>query len=199
MHHDPVSYVSALLIARQQMLFEECNSNEVKSLWWAATLSSVDRLCFKWETSEWCCFVHGGLQRLMCCVGFLWLRLRETSFLSCVGLPSMEKMTPLARKKGRRCTQRITRCSASRWVSSADFKRRSCLQRFSIILELEFLLWTQNHVNPAMDFTLTPPGMLALDNMLYLAKVHQDTYIRVSFSLRRDFAHPHRREEANNS
>lgn len=32
-----------------------------------------------------------------------------------------------------------------------------------------------------MDFTQTPPGMLAVDNMLYLAKVHQDTYIRVSF------------------
>lgn len=31
-----------------------------------------------------------------------------------------------------------------------------------------------------MDFTQTPPGMLALDNMLYLAKFHQDTYIRVS-------------------
>lgn len=30
-----------------------------------------------------------------------------------------------------------------------------------------------------MDFTQTPPGMLALDNMLYLAKLHQDTYIRV--------------------
>lgn len=43
---------------------------------------------------------------------------------------------------------------------------------------------TQNHVNPAMDFTQTPPGMLALDNMLYLAKVHQDTYIRVSLGLR---------------
>lgn len=42
----------------------------------------------------------------------------------------------------------------------------------------------QNHVNPAMDFTQTPPGMLALDNMLYLAKVHQDTYIRVSFGFR---------------
>lgn len=46
------------------------------------------------------------------------------------------------------------------------------------------LSWLQNHVNPAMDFTQTPPGMLALDNMLYLAKVHQDTYIRVSFGLR---------------
>lgn len=40
-------------------------------------------------------------------------------------------------------------------------------------------LFLQNHINPAMDFTQTPPGMLALDNMLYLAKVHQDTYIRV--------------------
>lgn len=47
----------------------------------------------------------------------------------------------------------------------------------------------QNHVNPAMDFIQTPPGMLALDNMLYLAKVHQDTYIRVSFGLRQYFAH----------
>lgn len=44
-------------------------------------------------------------------------------------------------------------------------------------------------MNPAMDFTQTPPGMLALDNMLYLAKVHQDTYIRVSFGLRHYFAH----------
>lgn len=42
----------------------------------------------------------------------------------------------------------------------------------------------QNHVNPALDFTQTPPGMLALDNMLYLAKVHQDTYIRVSLGSR---------------
>ena len=40
-------------------------------------------------------------------------------------------------------------------------------------------LFPQNHINPAMDFTQTPPGMLALDNMLYLAKFHQDTYIRV--------------------
>uniref|UniRef100_A0A8C9TJ63 Engulfment and cell motility 2 n=1 Tax=Scleropages formosus TaxID=113540 RepID=A0A8C9TJ63_SCLFO len=36
-----------------------------------------------------------------------------------------------------------------------------------------------NHVNPAVDFTQTPPGMLALDNMLYLARLHQDTYIRI--------------------
>uniref|UniRef100_A0A8C5DZL8 ELMO domain-containing protein n=1 Tax=Gouania willdenowi TaxID=441366 RepID=A0A8C5DZL8_GOUWI len=41
------------------------------------------------------------------------------------------------------------------------------------------MLGFTNHVNPALDFTHTPPGMLALDNMLYLAKVHQDTYIRI--------------------
>lgn len=38
----------------------------------------------------------------------------------------------------------------------------------------------QNHVNPAVDFTQIPPGMLALDNMLYFARHHQDAYIRVS-------------------
>ncbi|XP_078274763.1 engulfment and cell motility protein 2 isoform X1 [Rhinoraja longicauda] len=41
------------------------------------------------------------------------------------------------------------------------------------------MLGFMNHVNPAMDFTQTPPGMLALDNMLYLAKIHQDMYIRI--------------------
>lgn len=39
---------------------------------------------------------------------------------------------------------------------------------------------SQNHVNPAVDFTQIPPGMLALDNMLYFARHHQDAYIRVS-------------------
>lgn len=34
-----------------------------------------------------------------------------------------------------------------------------------------------------MDFTQTPPGMLALDNMLYFAKHHQDAYIRVRLLL----------------
>lgn len=34
-----------------------------------------------------------------------------------------------------------------------------------------------------MDFTQTPPGMLALDNMLYFAKHHQDAYIRVRLPL----------------
>lgn len=41
----------------------------------------------------------------------------------------------------------------------------------------------QNHVNPAVDFTQIPPGMLALDNMLYFARHHQDAYIRVSVRL----------------
>ncbi|XP_069099583.1 engulfment and cell motility protein 2 isoform X1 [Pleurodeles waltl] len=41
------------------------------------------------------------------------------------------------------------------------------------------MLGFTNHINPALDFTQTPPGMLALDNMLYLAKYHQDTYIRI--------------------
>ncbi|XP_033009832.1 engulfment and cell motility protein 2 isoform X4 [Lacerta agilis] len=41
------------------------------------------------------------------------------------------------------------------------------------------MLGFMNHINPALDFTQTPPGMLALDNMLYLAKCHQDTYIRI--------------------
>ncbi|XP_062842324.1 engulfment and cell motility protein 2 isoform X2 [Trichomycterus rosablanca] len=41
------------------------------------------------------------------------------------------------------------------------------------------LLGFTNPVNPALDFSQTPPGLLALDNMLYLAKVHQDSYLRI--------------------
>ncbi|XP_026543270.1 engulfment and cell motility protein 2 isoform X3 [Notechis scutatus] len=41
------------------------------------------------------------------------------------------------------------------------------------------LLGFTNPVNPALDFLQTPPGMLALDNMLYLAQHHQDAYIRI--------------------
>lgn len=52
--------------------------------------------------------------------------------------------------------------------------KRPCLKSSN-----QVSLFLQNHINPAMDFTQTPPGMLALDNMLYLAKFHQDTYIRV--------------------
>uniref|UniRef100_A0A8C4QWF4 Engulfment and cell motility 1 n=1 Tax=Eptatretus burgeri TaxID=7764 RepID=A0A8C4QWF4_EPTBU len=36
-----------------------------------------------------------------------------------------------------------------------------------------------NHVNPALDFMQTPPGMLAMDNMLYFSKLHQEAYIRL--------------------
>ncbi|KAM6457659.1 engulfment and cell motility protein 2 isoform 2-T2 [Liasis olivaceus] len=41
------------------------------------------------------------------------------------------------------------------------------------------MLGFTNHVNPALDFVQIPPGMLALDSMFYLAKHHQDTYIRI--------------------
>ncbi|KAK2517106.1 Elmo1 [Columba guinea] len=51
-----------------------------------------------------------------------------------------------------------------------------CAYYFFAIEKVNFVL---NHVNPAMDFTQTPPGMLALDNMLYFAKHHQDAYIRI--------------------
>uniref|UniRef100_A0A7N8XVW4 Engulfment and cell motility 1 (ced-12 homolog, C. elegans) n=1 Tax=Mastacembelus armatus TaxID=205130 RepID=A0A7N8XVW4_9TELE len=46
-------------------------------------------------------------------------------------------------------------------------------------LTLLLLCLFQNHVNPAVDFTQIPPGMLALDNMLYFARHHQDAYIRI--------------------
>lgn len=51
------------------------------------------------------------------------------------------------------------------------------------MLMSQLVISLQNHVNPAMDFTQTPPGMLALDNMLYFAKHHQDAYIRVRLLL----------------
>uniref|UniRef100_T1J981 ELMO domain-containing protein n=1 Tax=Strigamia maritima TaxID=126957 RepID=T1J981_STRMM len=37
----------------------------------------------------------------------------------------------------------------------------------------------QNHANPAEDFTESPPGMLALDNMIYFARYHADAYTKV--------------------
>lgn len=142
----------------------------------------------QWIT--WLCFVlycyhvKSVAVFLVCCkhVGLLWLRLRETSSLSCVGLPSMEKMIRPGQKKERQCTPRTTRCWVSLWVSTTDWSF-SCDTFKNRFLKMS-RLWMQNHVNPAMDFTQTPPGMLALDNMLYLAKVHQDTYIRVSLSIR---------------
>uniref|UniRef100_A0A8C1RTT4 Engulfment and cell motility 2 n=1 Tax=Cyprinus carpio TaxID=7962 RepID=A0A8C1RTT4_CYPCA len=59
-----------------------------------------------------------------------------------------------------------------RMMTKMDPNDQSCADMCIVIC-------SQNPVNPAMDFTQTPPGMLALDNMLYLAKVHQDTYIRI--------------------
>ncbi|KAM3838601.1 engulfment and cell motility protein 2 isoform 4-T4 [Vipera latastei] len=41
------------------------------------------------------------------------------------------------------------------------------------------MLGFTNPLNPALDFLQSPPGMLALDNMLYLAKHHRDAYIRI--------------------
>ncbi|CAO2595321.1 Engulfment and cell motility protein 1 [Lemmus lemmus] len=63
--------------------------------------------------------------------------------------------------------------------------REGDLNVASVCLQIGYLTVAQcdtlssNHVNPAMDFTQTPPGMLALDNMLYFAKHHQDAYIRI--------------------
>lgn len=37
----------------------------------------------------------------------------------------------------------------------------------------------KNHVNPAEDFAETPPGMLALDNMIYFARNHTESYTKV--------------------
>jgi len=34
-------------------------------------------------------------------------------------------------------------------------------------------------INPALDFTETPPGMLALDCMIYFARNHVDAYTKV--------------------
>uniref|UniRef100_A0A8C1WWM9 Engulfment and cell motility 2 n=1 Tax=Cyprinus carpio TaxID=7962 RepID=A0A8C1WWM9_CYPCA len=58
------------------------------------------------------------------------------------------------------------------FLKTPEDRRQSCA-------DMCIVMCSQNPVNPAMDFTQTPPGMLALDNMLYLAKVHQDTYIRI--------------------
>lgn len=37
----------------------------------------------------------------------------------------------------------------------------------------------KNHTNPADDFQLVPPGILALDCMVFFAKYHQDSYTKV--------------------
>lgn len=36
-------------------------------------------------------------------------------------------------------------------------------------------------INPAQDFTETPPGMLALDCMIYFARNHPEAYTKVTF------------------
>lgn len=37
----------------------------------------------------------------------------------------------------------------------------------------------RNDINPALDFTETPPGLLALDCMVYFARNHQDNYTKL--------------------
>lgn len=37
----------------------------------------------------------------------------------------------------------------------------------------------KDDINPALDFTETPPGMLALDCMVYFARNHVDAYTKV--------------------
>lgn len=37
----------------------------------------------------------------------------------------------------------------------------------------------KNDINPALDFTETPPGLLALDCMVYFARNHSDNYTKL--------------------
>uniref|UniRef100_A0A672LFN0 Engulfment and cell motility 2 n=2 Tax=Sinocyclocheilus grahami TaxID=75366 RepID=A0A672LFN0_SINGR len=76
-------------------------------------------------------------------------------------------------------TQRDIIFELRRIVFDGDSDPSGTEKRKAIYTKDYKMLGFTNPVNPAMDFTQTPPGMLALDNMLYLAKVHQDTYIRI--------------------
>ncbi|XP_016404055.1 engulfment and cell motility protein 2 [Sinocyclocheilus rhinocerous] len=76
-------------------------------------------------------------------------------------------------------TQRDIIFELRRIVFDGDSDPSGTEKRKAIYTKDYKVLGFTNPVNPAMDFTQTPPGMLALDNMLYLAKVHQDTYIRI--------------------
>lgn len=72
----------------------------------------------------------------------------------------------------------------TKWCSCSIERKKKKKKNYHDFNHYVIPFQMQNHVNPALDFTQTPPGMLALDNMLYLAKVHQDTYIRVSLGSR---------------
>jgi len=37
----------------------------------------------------------------------------------------------------------------------------------------------QDNINPALDFTEVPPGILALDNIVYFAKMHAESFTKV--------------------
>ncbi|GLD74219.1 engulfment and cell motility protein 1 isoform X1 [Lates japonicus] len=65
-------------------------------------------------------------------------------------------------------------------VEAAQHQQRGIEKRKSMYTrDYKKLRLLINHVNPAVDFTQIPPGMLALDNMLYFARHHQDAYIRI--------------------
>lgn len=48
------------------------------------------------------------------------------------------------------------------------------MQQFIVLFVL------QNSINPVEDLCQTPPGILALDNMVYFAKMHGENYTKVN-------------------
>lgn len=131
-----------------------------------------------WGRSLWTCWwvkCQGSL-------GILW---KYFLTLCTCAMKNLEPVSPLESSDSI-----VSRCSglplgqmwgSAWWTRGLKFiQKRFSHNSFELIcLESFYTLFSQNHINPAMDFTQTPPGMLALDNMLYLAKFHQDTYIRV--------------------
>ncbi len=75
----------------------------------------------------------------------------------------------------------------------------SCIQNCCETQSLSFVLWQnmyrcntdkiyfhpiQNSINPVEDLCQTPPGILALDNMVYFAKMHGENYTKVRTTCR---------------
>jgi len=60
----------------------------------------------------------------------------------------------------------------------------TCVVYFACIYLLILLTWacyaTQNAQNPVEDFRHTPPGILALSNMMYFAKNYRENYTKVN-------------------
>uniref|UniRef100_A0A7N6B5V5 ELMO domain-containing protein n=1 Tax=Anabas testudineus TaxID=64144 RepID=A0A7N6B5V5_ANATE len=66
-----------------------------------------------------------------------------------------------------------------RWGKGKKYYQSQNTGKFFLYIICNMKLGFINHVNPAVDFTQIPPGMLALDNMLYFARHHQDAYVRI--------------------